>query len=165
MPRAHHLHAKMAQEEIVFAGSTSKIGRALCILLARRGHTVRMITGCEDRFQKIKGEARLFKPLFMPFGSVFSCFSAAFWRLFIILPSSSDVLWLSFRASGGGEGQEPGAGLAPVALRSWACLRSRPTRKAWAVVCGSSASGWSLRRSRCGVSVPRAIISDGFLDV
>ncbi|CAE7894770.1 CER3 [Symbiodinium microadriaticum] len=45
------------KDEIVFAGSTSKIGRALCILLARRGHTVRMITGCEERFQKIKGEA------------------------------------------------------------------------------------------------------------
>ena len=27
------------KDEIVFAGSTSKIGRALCILLARRGHT------------------------------------------------------------------------------------------------------------------------------
>ncbi|CAJ1410600.1 unnamed protein product [Effrenium voratum] len=45
------------KDEIVFAGSTSKIGRALCILLAKRGHTVRMITGCEERFQKIKGEA------------------------------------------------------------------------------------------------------------
>eukprot|EP00913_Durusdinium_trenchii_P006659 g6257.t1 len=47
------------KDEIVFAGSTSKIGRALCILLARRGHTVRMITGCEERFQKIKSEADL----------------------------------------------------------------------------------------------------------
>eukprot|EP00434_Breviolum_minutum_P042250 symbB.v1.2.037598.t1/scaffold5587.1/size25568/1 len=45
------------KDEIVFAGSTSKIGRALCILLAKRGNTVRMITGCEERFQKIKGEA------------------------------------------------------------------------------------------------------------
>ncbi|CAK9116748.1 unnamed protein product [Durusdinium trenchii] len=49
--------SRIAQDEIVFAGSTSKIGRALCILLARRGHTVRMITGCEERFQKIKSEA------------------------------------------------------------------------------------------------------------
>eukprot|EP00931_Biecheleriopsis_adriatica_P065680 TRINITY_DN40174_c0_g1_i1.p1 TRINITY_DN40174_c0_g1~~TRINITY_DN40174_c0_g1_i1.p1 ORF type:complete len:582 (+),score=90.65 TRINITY_DN40174_c0_g1_i1:51-1748(+) len=45
------------KDEIVFAGSTSKIGRALCIMLARRGNTVRMITGCEERFQKIKQEA------------------------------------------------------------------------------------------------------------
>jgi len=45
------------KDEIVFAGSTSKIGKALCILLARRGHTVRMITGCEERFQHIKNEA------------------------------------------------------------------------------------------------------------
>lgn len=45
------------KDEIVFAGSTSKIGRALCILLSNRGNTVRMITGCEERFQKIKSEA------------------------------------------------------------------------------------------------------------
>jgi sterol desaturase/sphingolipid hydroxylase (fatty acid hydroxylase superfamily)/predicted amino acid dehydrogenase len=40
-------------EEIVFAGSTSKIGRALCILLARRGNIVCMITGSKDRFESI----------------------------------------------------------------------------------------------------------------
>ena len=30
---------RVGEDEIVFAGSTSKIGRALCILLAKRGHT------------------------------------------------------------------------------------------------------------------------------
>lgn len=45
------------KDEIVFAGSTSKIGRALCILLARRGNTVHMITGCQERFDKIRADA------------------------------------------------------------------------------------------------------------
>merc|ERR1719436_590069 len=45
------------EDEVVFAGSTSKIGRALCILLARRGNIVHMITGCQERFDKIQAEA------------------------------------------------------------------------------------------------------------
>lgn len=45
------------KDEIVFAGSTSKIGRALCILLAKRGNTVQMITGCQERFDKIRADA------------------------------------------------------------------------------------------------------------
>jgi predicted amino acid dehydrogenase len=47
----------LPEDEIVFAGSTSKIGRALCILLARRGNTVHMITGCQERFDKIRADA------------------------------------------------------------------------------------------------------------
>jgi len=45
------------QEEIFMTGSTSKIGRALCLLLARRGNTVRMLSGCDARFNEIRAEA------------------------------------------------------------------------------------------------------------
>jgi len=48
------------KDEIVFAGATSKIGRALCILLARRGNVVHMITGCQERFDKIREGAGAF---------------------------------------------------------------------------------------------------------
>jgi len=45
------------EEEIFVTGSTSKIGRALCVLLARRGHRVKMMTACEERFAKIQADA------------------------------------------------------------------------------------------------------------
>eukprot|EP00933_Yihiella_yeosuensis_P018032 TRINITY_DN14966_c0_g3_i1.p1 TRINITY_DN14966_c0_g3~~TRINITY_DN14966_c0_g3_i1.p1 ORF type:complete len:655 (+),score=87.20 TRINITY_DN14966_c0_g3_i1:93-2057(+) len=44
-------------DEICFAGATSKIGRVLSILLARRGHKVRMITGSQERFNQIRTDA------------------------------------------------------------------------------------------------------------
>lgn len=44
-------------DEIFMTGATSKIGRALCVLLARRGNTVRMLTQCEKRYAEIWADA------------------------------------------------------------------------------------------------------------
>lgn len=44
-------------EEIFMTGSTSKIGRALCLLLAQRGNVVRMLSNCDDRFNEIRSQA------------------------------------------------------------------------------------------------------------
>jgi len=45
------------EDEIFITGPTAKIGRALCLLLARRGHRIKMHTASEERFQAIRKEA------------------------------------------------------------------------------------------------------------
>jgi len=44
-------------DKVFMTGSTSKIGRALCLLLARRGNAVRMLSSCELRCNEIRSEA------------------------------------------------------------------------------------------------------------
>lgn len=51
------LHHTRPEEEIFMTGSTSKIGRALCLLLAQRGNVVRMLSNCDERFNQIRSEA------------------------------------------------------------------------------------------------------------
>jgi len=51
------LHHTQPGDEIFMTGSTSKIGRALCLLLARRGNVVRMLSNCDERFEQIRAEA------------------------------------------------------------------------------------------------------------
>jgi len=46
-----------AEDEIFVTGPTAKIGRALCLLLARRGNRVRMLTASAERFESIRAEA------------------------------------------------------------------------------------------------------------
>jgi len=54
--QALRAHTK-PEDEIFMTGATSKIGRALCVLLARRGNRVRMMTGCEKRAGEIRSDA------------------------------------------------------------------------------------------------------------
>uniref|UniRef100_A0A6T1L6G4 Fatty acid hydroxylase domain-containing protein n=1 Tax=Alexandrium monilatum TaxID=311494 RepID=A0A6T1L6G4_9DINO len=51
------LHHTQPSDEIFMTGSTSKIGRALCLLLARRGNVVRMLSSCDARFEEIRADA------------------------------------------------------------------------------------------------------------
>jgi len=46
-----------ARDTIFLTGPTAKIGRALCLLLARRGNRVLMHTSAQDRYEAIRDEA------------------------------------------------------------------------------------------------------------
>ena len=46
-------------DEIFLTGPTAKIGRALCLLLAKRGNTVKMMTVSEERYQMVRRDARV----------------------------------------------------------------------------------------------------------
>jgi len=45
------------EDEVFMTGPTAKIGRVLCLLLAKRGNVVKMMTASKERFEQIRKEA------------------------------------------------------------------------------------------------------------